>query len=93
MGEQAGLVIPPLSKAQKLWLTRLGVGWVGAGAVAAFSWGAACGAEQGVRLSAVNALCAELALFGFVCWNMLGAIAGFTLYYWLAGRNYARTPR
>ncbi len=60
-----------------------------AGITTAFWWVARCAADDG-GLSRVNAWCAELAVFGVVCWLLLGLMLCFLLYYWLAGRKCCR---
>jgi hypothetical protein len=81
-----------LEKPQKWLLGVLGAAWCGAGIIGAIGWGATCVAREGGTLALVNAWCAELAVFGFVCWNLLGVIVGFPLYHWLVQRNRTKAP-
>ena len=90
-GTELDGLISGLERSQKRLLRTLGAGWVGAGAIGAFWWGATCVAKEGGTLGLVNAWCAELALFGFVCWMLLGLILGFPLFYWLVQQNRRNT--
>ena len=67
-------LIAGLEKPQKRLLGTLVGAWVGAGATPAIWWGATCVVKEDGRLGLLNAWCAELALFGFVCWISLGLI-------------------
>lgn len=82
-----------LQQSQKRLLKIAGGAWVGVGAIAGIWFAGACVAEDGESLGMVNAWCLELALFGFVCWAILGVILVFPLYYWLVQHNRAKTPR
>lgn len=77
-----------LDPSQRRLLHFYSFAWVTVGGIVALKWGTACVAEEGT-LSIVNAWCAELALFGFVCWALLGVMLGFPLYYWLNQRKRA----
>jgi hypothetical protein len=93
MLSRAGIavLISELDERQKQLLRMPGAGWTLSGAIGAVWWGASCVAKEGGRLARDTAWCAELGLFGFVCWSLLGLILGFPLFYWLVQQN--RTQR
>jgi hypothetical protein len=70
-----------LDPSQRRILGFYGLAWLAVGGFVAFRSCMACAAEG------ANALCAELALFGFLCWALLGIILGFPLYYCLKGHK------
>jgi len=79
--------MPESGRPHKRLLQTLAAGWVVTGVFGAFSWAAAWFRNEGGRLATVNALFVELALFGYVCWLLLGVMLGFPLYYWLLRRG------